>query len=51
MNRQTAIQPDTSPLLPPHQKTKIQQIVGFLLYYAKALDNTMMVALNTIVQT
>ena len=48
--RQIARQPDTSPPLSTPNKTKIQQIIGFLLYYARALDDTMLVALNTIAQ-
>ena len=43
--------PDTSPSLSTPNKTKIQQIIGCLLYYARALDNTMLVALNTIAQS
>ena len=30
------------------QKTRIQQIVGSLLYYARAVDPTMLVTFNTI---
>ena len=41
------MQPDTSsPLFPPN-KTKVQQIIGCLLYYARAIDNTILLALNT----
>ena len=39
-------QPDTSPLLPPQRKKRIQQIVGSLLYYARAVDNTILMAVN-----
>ena len=49
--RQIAVHPDTSPSLSTPNKTKIQQIIGCLLYYARALDNTMLVALNTIAQS
>ena len=45
--RQIAVRPDTSPPLSPPKKTKVQQIIGCLLYYARAFDNTMLVALNT----
>ena len=44
--RQYATAPDTSPPLP--SPTYIQQIVGSLLYYARALDNTILTALNDI---
>ena len=44
--RQTAIKSETSPLLPPLQKIKIQQINGSLLYYTRTLDNIMLVALT-----
>ena len=40
--------PDTTPLLPPHRKKRIQQIVGSLLYYARAVDNTILMAVNDI---
>ena len=36
------------PILPPDQITRIQQIVGCFLFYARAIDSTMLVALNTI---
>ena len=49
--RQLAIQPDISPPLSRQHKTKIQQIIGCLLYYARALGNTMLVALNIIAQS
>ena len=39
---------DESPPLQPHQIKRIQQIVGVLLYYARMVDNTMLVAINTI---
>ena len=44
------MQPDTSPPLSAPNKTKAQQIIGYLLYYARAIDITMLVALNTIAQ-
>jgi len=44
--RQYATAPDSSPPLP--SPTYIQQIVGSLLYYARALDNTILTALNDI---
>ena len=39
---------DTSAALPPHSKKQIQEIVGSLLYYARAVDCTMLPALNAI---
>ena len=43
-----AIQHDTTQLLNQQETTRIQQIIGCLLYYARALNNTILVALNTI---
>lgn len=40
--------PDDSPLLPPPQVRRCQQIVGVLLYYARAVDNTLLVPLSAI---
>jgi hypothetical protein len=45
---QYADEPDTSPLLDPAGKTFLQQVIGTLLYYARAVDNTMLVALGTL---
>ena len=39
---------DTSTLVSAEVKTKIQQIVGSLLYYARAVDPTILVALNAV---
>jgi Reverse transcriptase (RNA-dependent DNA polymerase) len=39
---------DTSPPLAPAAVTRLQQIIGTLLYYARAVDSTMLVALGTI---
>jgi hypothetical protein len=39
---------DTSPLLPPSGIQLLQQVVGTLLYYARAVDNTMLVAIGSI---
>ena len=39
---------DTSPLLPKEEKTRIRQFLGTLLYYARAVDPTMLVALGFI---
>ena len=41
-------QPDSSPLLSEKQTKYIQQVVGTFLYYARALDSTMLPALNDI---
>ena len=43
---QYAKQPDQTPVLNDKQKKFIQSIVGSLLYYARAVDPTMLVALN-----
>jgi hypothetical protein len=40
--------PDKSKPLSPADLKLVQQIVGVFLYYARALDNTMLVALNAI---
>ena len=37
---------DTSPPIPEERKRRIQQIIGTFLYYARALDCTMLPALN-----
>ena len=39
---------DTSPYLPPKQIKYIQRVVGTFLYYARALDSTMLTSLNDI---
>ena len=39
---------DDTPLLDPASLKRVQQIVGTFLYYAMAIDNTMLVALGTI---
>jgi hypothetical protein len=39
---------DESPMLPPEQVKRIQQVTGTLLYYARAVDATMLPALGTI---
>jgi hypothetical protein len=48
--RQPQLSPalDNSPLLDSEQKTRIQQIVGTFLFYARAVDATMLVALGSI---
>ena len=37
---------DTSPLLLPKESKYVQQVIGTFLYYARALDSTMLPALN-----
>ncbi len=37
-----------SPILPPDSKTYIQQVLGVLLYYGRAVDSTVLVALSSI---
>jgi hypothetical protein len=39
---------DASPTLPPSDIKHMQQVVGTLLYYALAIDNTMLVALGNL---
>ena len=45
---QYAPEPDNSPFLPPSGKTRVQQIVGTFLFYARAIDNTMLTTLNSL---
>jgi hypothetical protein len=40
--------PDTSERLPPNEVKKLQQIIGVLLYYARAVDSSILVALGTL---
>ena len=46
--RQYATSPDTSPLLNPKDTQFIQSVTGSFLYYGRALDNTILPALNEI---
>jgi hypothetical protein len=46
--QQYADAPDTSTPLPPNEVTRIQQILGTFLYYAIAVDSTMLVTLGTL---
>jgi hypothetical protein len=39
---------DDKALLPAADIKRVQQVVGTLLYYARAVDSTMLVALNAI---
>ena len=43
--------PDSSSLLPPPRKRRIQAVVGSLLYYARAIDGSILPALNEISAT
>jgi hypothetical protein len=45
---QYAPEPDNKALLPAADIKRVQQLVGTLLYYARAVDSTMLVALNVI---
>ena len=45
---QYAMQADTSPLLSPSETKWIQSVVGSFLYYARAIDCTILTALNHI---
>ena len=47
-DRQYTRQLDTSPFLTPKETTYVQTVVGTFLYYARALDSTMLPALNNI---
>jgi len=40
--------PDTSPALDLDDKKRVQEVLGTLLYYARAIDSTMLPAINTI---
>jgi len=42
---------DSSPLLPEDMKKYVQQVVGVFLYYARAIDNTMLTAISKISST
>ena len=48
--KQLATPLDTSPSIPEEQKSRIQQSIGTFLYYARALDCTMVPALKTLVE-
>ncbi len=48
---QFATDDDSSPVLTPAELTRIQQVVGTLLYYAISVDPTMLVALGSIAST
>ena len=45
---QFAMQPDASPLLSPNETKWVQSVVGSFLYYSRALDSTLLTALNHI---
>ena len=47
-DRKYAQQPDDSPFLSKEKTTYVQQVVGVFLYYARAIDSTMLPALNQI---
>ena len=46
--RQYATSPDTSAYLTPQETTHLQSVVGSFLYYARAVDPTILPALNEI---
>jgi hypothetical protein len=46
--QQLTIPSDTTDSLEPPEVTRIQEIVGTLLYYARAVDSTMLVALGSL---
>ena len=45
---QEPVKHDTTPTLPPDRIKRIQQIVGTIMYYARAVDVTTLVALSSI---
>ena len=45
---QYALTPDSSPPLDKRQKLYVQSVVGAFLYFARAIDSTLLVALNDI---
>jgi len=45
---QLAMPPDDTPALPPKETVRIQQILGKLLYYARAVDSSLNVALSAL---
>ena len=45
---QIAVQESTAPILPPADITEIQQVVGRVLYYGRAIDNNLLMSLNTV---
>ena len=45
---QRPIEPDTSPPLSEDEKKQVQRVVGSILYYARAVDLTVLMALSTI---
>ena len=46
--RQQFVVSDVTPVLDLHDKTRVQEILGTLLYYARAIDCTMLPALGTL---
>ena len=40
--------PDTSPFLPPKRRTRIQKIIGTLIYYGRAVDSTILLCLGSL---
>ena len=46
-----ALAPDNSPKLNKKETTRIQSIIGSLLYYARGIDQKILPALNTLATT
>jgi len=44
---QFAPEPDTTPVLDAADRTRVQEVIGVLLYYARTVDATMLTALGT----
>lgn len=42
------IVPDDYPFLPPKRKTRIQKIIGALLYYGRAVDSTILPCIGSL---
>ncbi len=48
LDTQAALLPDATPVLDAKRIKQIQQIVGSILYYARAVDMTVLMALSSI---
>eukprot|EP00957_Ditylum_brightwellii_P087698 6678178-Ditylum_brightwellii.AAC.1 len=47
-NPQLTPEIDTSPTLGKDKKTRVQQVLGILLFYARAVDPTLLLAINAL---
>ena len=48
LDAQKPVEHDTLPVLPPDRIKRIQQIIGTIMYYARAVDLTTLIALSSI---